>query len=98
MRRMLANVWTEETASGAVELPPVVWEFSDVFPEELPGMPIVREVDFTIVLLPGTSPIFTPPYRMAPAELDGLEKEIIELLRLGFIHHSRSLWASSTLF
>src|SRR5438270_4948434 len=61
-------------------------------------MPPVREVNFTIDLLPGTNPIFTPPYRMAPVELEELEKQIKELLRLGFIRHSRSPWASSTLF
>src|SRR3954465_7385289 len=61
-------------------------------------MPPVREVDFTIDLLPGTTPIFTPPYRMALAELEELDKQIKELLRLGFIRPSRSPWASSTLF
>src|SRR3954464_7669158 len=88
----------EETDTKAVELPPVVQEFPDVFSEELPGMPPVREVDFTIDLLPGTTPIFTPPYRMASAELEELDKQIKELLRLGFIRPSRSPWASSTLF
>src|SRR4051812_9891713 len=90
MRRMLANIWSEETDTKTVVLPPVVREFPDVFPEELPGMPPVREVDFTIDLLPGTTPIFTPPYRMAPAELEELDKQIKELLRLGFIRPSRS--------
>src|SRR3954468_15830071 len=54
MRRMLANVWAEGTDSKTVELPPVVRECLNVFPEELPGMPPVREVDFTIDLLPAT--------------------------------------------
>ena len=44
-------------------------EFVDVFPEELPGLPPEREVDFGIDLLPDTQHISIPPYRMAPAEL-----------------------------
>ncbi|XP_074289104.1 uncharacterized protein LOC141614244 [Silene latifolia] len=48
---------------------PVVREFADVFPEEIPGMPPHREVDFTIELVPGVGPISKAPYRMAPAEL-----------------------------
>ena len=48
---------------------PVVREFLDVFPDELPGLPPDREIGFEIELLPGTRPISIPPYRMAPAEL-----------------------------
>ena len=48
---------------------PVVCEFPDVFPEELPGMPPDREIEFSIELAPGTAPIYKKPYRMAPSEL-----------------------------
>ena len=51
-----------------VEDIPVVREFPDVFPEELPDLPLVREIDFSIELLPETMPISPAPYRMAPAE------------------------------
>ena len=47
---------------------PIVREFLDVFPEDLPGVPPDREIDFGIDLLPGTKPISIPPYRMAPAK------------------------------
>ena len=47
----------------------VVNEYLDVFPEELPGLPPERELEFSIDLLPGTTPISKAPYRMAPAEL-----------------------------
>ena len=52
---------------------PVVREFLDLFPTELPGLPPEREVEFSIELLPGTSPISRAPYRMAPTELRELK-------------------------
>ena len=64
---------------------PVVCEFPDVFPEELPGMPPDREIEFSIELAPGTTPIYKKPYRMAPSELVELKKQIKELLDKGFI-------------
>ena len=72
---------------------PVVCEFPDVFPEELPGMPPDREIEFSIELAPGTAPIYKKPYRMAPSELvvEEADKGIIgqriyssQLLTLGF--------------
>ena len=51
---------------------PVVREFPDVFPDDLPGLPPNREIDFQIELAPGTEPISRAPYRMAPAELKNL--------------------------
>ncbi|KAA3487824.1 Gag protease polyprotein-like protein [Gossypium australe] len=59
-----------------VESLPVVCEFSDVFPEELPGLPSIREVEFGIDLLPGTTPISIAPYRMAPTELKELKSQL----------------------
>ena len=52
---------------------PVVREFSDVFPEDLPGIPLDREIDFQIELAPGIDPISKAPYRMAPLELKDLK-------------------------
>ena len=69
---------------------PVVCEFPDVFPEELPGMPPDREIEFSIELAPGTAPIYKKPYRMAPSELVELKKQIKELLDKGFIRASSS--------
>jgi hypothetical protein len=59
---------------------PVVCEYPDVFPEELPDMPPDREFEFVIVLAPGMAPIYKKPYRMAPTELVELKKQINELL------------------
>ena len=58
----------------------VVCEFPDVFPEEIPGMPPDREIEFSIELAPRTAPIYKKPYRMAPSELVELKKQIKELL------------------
>jgi hypothetical protein len=63
----------------------IVREFSDVFPEELPGLPPEREVEVTIDILPRVSSIAQPPYRMAPKELDELKIQLQELLDKGFI-------------
>ena len=72
-------------AMHVVPLPqiPVVCEFPDVFPEELPGLPRDREVEFAVELIPGTAPISRRPYRMPPNELAELKKQLKELLKKG---------------
>ncbi|CAN6480859.1 unnamed protein product [Victoria cruziana] len=69
---------------------PVVCEYPDVFPEELPGLPLRREVEFSIELVPDVQPISKAPYRMAPAELAELKKQLQELMEKGFIQPSVS--------
>jgi hypothetical protein len=81
-----------------VERIPVVGEYPDVFPDELPGMPPNRDIEFAIELQPGTAPISKRPYRMPPAELAELKKQLQELLDKGFIHPSTSPWGCPTLF
>ena len=54
----------------------VVSEFPDIFPEELPGMPPDRDIEFSIDLVPGTAPIAKRPYRMAPIEHEEVKKTI----------------------
>jgi hypothetical protein len=58
----------------------VVKEFPDVFPEELPGMPPVQDIEFVIELKSGTTPIYKTPYRMTTPELAELKEHIKELL------------------
>ena len=77
---------------------PVVQEFPDVFPEELPGLPPDREIEFSIDLIPGTQPISIPPYRMAPSELNELKTQLQDLLDKGFIRPSISPWGAPVLF
>ncbi|XP_057250619.1 uncharacterized protein LOC130591352 [Beta vulgaris subsp. vulgaris] len=62
---------------------PIVKEYPDVFPEDIPGMPPQREIDFSIDLIPGAAPISKAPYRMAPAELQELKKQLDECSRKG---------------
>ena len=69
---------------------PVVCEFLDVFPKDLPGLPPDREVEFSIKQEPGTAPISQRPYHMAPKELAKMKKQLEELLEKGFIHPSSS--------
>jgi hypothetical protein len=76
----------------------VVCEYPDVFPEELPGMPPDRDVEFVIDLLPGTAPISKRPYRMSSTQLIELKKQIRELLEKGFIRPSSSRWGAPVIF
>ena len=68
------------------------------FPDELPGLPPPRDVDFRIELHSSTSPISMTPHRMAPVELQELKVQIQELLGKGFIRPSTSPWGASILF
>ena len=77
---------------------PVIREFLDVFPEELPGVPPEREVDLSIEVVQGTTPILRTPYRMAPTELKELKTQLHELLDKGFIRPSVSPWGAPVLF
>ena len=82
----------------SVDSVPIIREFSDVFPNDLQGLPPERDIDFAIDLEPGTKPISIPPYRMAPAELRELSVQLEELLCKGFIRPSVSPWGAPVLF
>ena len=69
---------------------PMVCEFLDVFPEDLPGLLTDWDVEFFIELEPKTAPISRCPYRMAPKELAEMKKQLEELLKKGFIRPSSS--------
>jgi len=81
-----------------LEAIPVVCEFPNVFPEELPGMPPNRNIEFVIDLLPGTAPICTRPYRMSSDELVELKRQLEILLKKDFIRPSTSPWGCPALF
>ncbi|KAK1649629.1 hypothetical protein QYE76_067434, partial [Lolium multiflorum] len=77
---------------------PVVNEFQDVFPKELPGMPPDREIEFTIDLIPRTAPIAKAPYKMGPKELKELKEQLDDLEQKGVIQESISPWGSPVIF
>ena len=84
--------------SGVVqEEVPVVKDYSDVFPDELPGMPPDRGIEFLIELLPGTGLISKRPYWMPANDLEEIKKQIKELLGKGYIRPSSSLWGAPVL-
>jgi hypothetical protein len=86
------------TETMALENIPVVCEYPDLFPEELPGMLPNHDVEFVIELMPGTAPISKCPDRMPPNELKELKERIKVLLDKGFIHPSSSPWRCAALF
>jgi hypothetical protein len=76
----------------------VVWEFPEVFPNDLAGMPPKRVIEFKIELQPGTTPIAKAPYKMSPVELKELKIQQQGLLDKGYIRPSTSPWGCSALF
>ncbi|GJV18357.1 putative reverse transcriptase domain-containing protein [Tanacetum coccineum] len=76
----------------------VVREFPEVFPEDLPGLPPVRQVEFQIDLIPGAAPVARAPYRLAPSEMQELSNQLQELADRGFIRPSTSPWGAPVLF
>ncbi|GJV62520.1 putative reverse transcriptase domain-containing protein [Tanacetum coccineum] len=77
---------------------PVVREFLEVFPEDLPGLPPIRQVEFQIDLIPGAAPVARAPYRLAPSEMQELSNQLQELSDRGFIRPSTSPWGAPVLF
>ncbi|WVZ95786.1 hypothetical protein U9M48_041509 [Paspalum notatum var. saurae] len=77
---------------------PVVCEYPDIFPDDIPGLPPDRAVEFAINLVPGTAPIAKAPYRMSRKEYDELKRQLDELLEKGLIRCSVSPWGAPVLF
>jgi hypothetical protein len=88
----------DDKESNLIEAIRTVSKFLDVFPEDLPGMPPDRKVEFAIELIPGTTPISKRAYRVSRPELVELKKQIDELLEKGYIRPSTSPWAAPVLF
>nr|GEW36171.1 reverse transcriptase domain-containing protein [Tanacetum cinerariifolium] len=77
---------------------PVVQEFLEVFPKDLPGIPPTRQVEFRIDLIPGAAPVARAPYRLAPSEMMELVEQLQELADKGFIRPCSSPWRALVLF
>ncbi|GKE52857.1 hypothetical protein Tco_1488013, partial [Tanacetum coccineum] len=98
----LANVTTKETEDKSekkrLEDVPIVRDFPEVFPKDLPGLPPTRQVEFQIDLIPGAAPVARAPYQLAPSEMKELSGQLKELSDKGFIRPSSSPWGVSVLF
>ncbi|GJX82468.1 putative nucleotidyltransferase, ribonuclease H [Tanacetum coccineum] len=93
-----AHVLDTSFEKNKIEHVPIVNKFKDVFPEDLPGIPPERQVEFRIDLIPGATPIAKTPYRLAPSEMKELMSQLQELLDNGFIRPSSSPWGVPILF
>ncbi|KAL8103706.1 hypothetical protein AgCh_028053 [Apium graveolens] len=94
----LAHVVDTKKETPILDEIPIVREFPDVFPEELPGLPPDREIEFSIDLIPRAEPVSKAPYRMAPMEMKELANQLQELLDKGVIRPSISPWGAPVLF
>jgi hypothetical protein len=94
----VATPSVHHTTAQNLEDIPVACEFPDIFPEDLPGMPPNRDVEFIIELQPGTTPISRQPSKMTLKELAELKVQLKELLDKGYIHPSSSPWDCPALF
>ncbi|XP_019057523.1 PREDICTED: uncharacterized protein LOC109116482 [Tarenaya hassleriana] len=90
----LVVITATQESERRLEDTPIAREFPDVFPDDPPGLPLTREVDFSIDVLPGTEPISKAPYRMTPTEMAELKKQLNELMEQGFIRPSISPWGA----
>ncbi|GKD80824.1 hypothetical protein Tco_1347663, partial [Tanacetum coccineum] len=77
---------------------PIVRDFPEVFPEDLPGLPMARPVEFQIDLILGAAPVARAPYRLAPSEMKELSEQLQELSDKGFIRPSSLPWGAPVLF
>ncbi|GJS69082.1 putative reverse transcriptase domain-containing protein [Tanacetum coccineum] len=77
---------------------PIVRDFPEVFPEDLPGLPPARPVEFQIDLIPGAAPVARAPYRLAPSEMKELLEQLQKFSDKGFIRPSSSPWGAPVLF
>nr|GFC27158.1 reverse transcriptase domain-containing protein [Tanacetum cinerariifolium] len=98
----LAHITTKEVEEKSkkkrLEDIPIVRNFLEVFPEDFPGLPLTRPVEFQIDLVPGAAPVARAPYRLAPSEMKELAKQLKELSEKGFIRPSSSPWGAPVLF
>jgi hypothetical protein len=78
---------------SSIEDHEVLKDFEDVF-QEVPGLPLKRDIDFSVNLMPGVAPVSKAPYRMSTPELKELQMQLEELLKKGYIHPSVSPWGA----
>ncbi|GKE59422.1 putative reverse transcriptase domain-containing protein, partial [Tanacetum coccineum] len=98
----LAQVMVKENKDKSkekrLEDVPTVRDFPEVFPEDLPRLPPIRQVEFQIDLVPSAAPVARAPYRLAPSKMEELSTQLQELSDKGFIRPSSSPWGAPVLF
>nr|GEV31922.1 putative reverse transcriptase domain-containing protein [Tanacetum cinerariifolium] len=94
----IAQVMEKKSDKKGLEDMPVVREFLEVFPKELPDLPLVRQVESQIELVLEAAPVAHAPYRLAPLEMQELSNQLQELADRGFIRPSTSPWGALVLF
>nr|GEZ68646.1 putative reverse transcriptase domain-containing protein [Tanacetum cinerariifolium] len=72
---------------------PILRNFPEVFPEDLTGLPLMRQVEFQIDIVPGAAPVARAPYRLAPSEMQELSTQLQELSDKGFIRPRSSVYS-----
>ncbi|GKE72676.1 putative reverse transcriptase domain-containing protein [Tanacetum coccineum] len=100
--QVFSYVTTKETEDKLeekrLEDVPIVRDFPKVFPEDLSGLPLTRQVEFQIDLISGDAPVAQAPYRLAPSKMKELPDQLKELFDKGFIRPSSSPWGAPVLF
>nr|GEX07792.1 putative reverse transcriptase domain-containing protein [Tanacetum cinerariifolium] len=94
----LAHVTEKKSKEKQLEDVPIIRDFPEVFPNDFPGLPLPRPVEFRIDLVPEDAPVAHEPYRLGPSEMRELSVQLQDLLEKGFIHPSSSPWGASVLF
>ncbi|GJY79582.1 putative reverse transcriptase domain-containing protein [Tanacetum coccineum] len=98
LARVTTNEDEEKSEKKRLEDVPIVQNFPEVFPEDLPSLPPTRQVEFQIDLIPGNAPVARAPYRLAPSEMKEFSEKLKELSDKGFIRPSSSPWRAPVLF
>nr|GEY55868.1 putative reverse transcriptase domain-containing protein [Tanacetum cinerariifolium] len=94
----LAHMTKKKSKEKRLKDVPIIRDFPEVFPEDFPGLPPPRQVEFRIDLVPGAAPLARALYRLIPFEMRELSVQLQELLEKGFIHPSLSPWGALVLF
>ncbi|KAI3795130.1 hypothetical protein L1987_37776 [Smallanthus sonchifolius] len=94
----LAHIVERKDKDKSLQDIPIIKDYPEVFPEDLPGLPPIRQVEFRIDLVPGANPVAKSPYRLAPSEMQELSSQLRELSDKGFIRPSVSPWGAPVLF
>jgi hypothetical protein len=94
----LAHVVVKKDKTTEIQDIPIIRDFPEVFPEDVYGLPPIRQVEFRIDLIPGATPVAKSPYRLAPPEMQELASQLQELADKGFIRPSHSPWGAPVLF